>query len=138
MPDKPFNLEVITPERSAVDTEVVSVQFTATDGLTGVLARHAPLIAASAVGPLRYTGTDGKAVVLLVGDGFIEVHANKMKVLGDFAEFPDEIDADRAQKSLERAKQRLKEHAPDTDEVRAEAALRRASARLRMVGRVNL
>jgi F-type H+-transporting ATPase subunit epsilon len=137
MPDKPFNLEVITPERSAVDTEVVSVQFTATDGLTGVLARHAPLISASAVGPLRYTGADGKTVELLVGDGFVEVHANKMKVLGDFAEFPDEIDAERAQDSLDRAKRRLKEHAHDTDQVRAEAALRRAMARLRMVGSVS-
>jgi F-type H+-transporting ATPase subunit epsilon len=136
MSDKLFHLEVITPERSAVDADVQSVQVTATDGLTGVLARHAPLIAAIAVGPLKYKDESGKETTLLVGDGFCEVLNNRMKVLGDFAEFPDEIDADRATSALERAKDRLAHRKdPEIDAERAEGALRRAMARLRMSGR---
>ena len=135
MPDKVFHLEVITPERSAVDEDVLAVRVTATDGQLGVLARHAPMIAALAVGPLTYRTPDGAEKSLCVGDGFLEVLDNRMKVLGDSAEFPGEIDADRARKSLERARMRLKEHDAATDTVRAEAALRRAMARLKMAGR---
>ena len=135
--DKTFTLEVITPERSAVDAEVLSVQATATDGMMGVLARHAPLIAALAAGPLRYKDTAGQSKELLVGDGFAEIHGNRMKVLGDFAEFSDEIDAERAQHSLDRAKERLKTRSSDLDSARAETSLKRAMARLRMAGGVN-
>jgi len=135
MADKVFKLEVITPERSAVDAEVTSVQSTATDGMMGVLARHAPLIAACAVGPLRFQGADGKQTELLVGDGFVEILDNHMKVLGEFAEFSEEIDSERAQASLERAQDRLKTRSSEIDQARAEGSLRRAMARLRMAGR---
>jgi len=135
MPDKVFHLEVITPERSAVDDDVLSVQVTATDGQMGVLARHAPLIAAIAAGPLTYTDSNGESKELLVGDGFTEVLNNRMKVLGDFAEFRDEINVERAESSLDRAKERLKKGGADIDNARAEASLRRALARLRMAGR---
>ncbi len=134
MSDKVFNLEVITPERSAVGTEVLSAQITATDGLMGVLARHAPLIAAIAVGPLRFRDVEGREQILLVGDGFAEIHGNRMKVLGDFAEFPDEIDAERAKSSLDRAKKRLAQPGRDIDTARVEASLRRSMARLKMTG----
>ncbi len=126
-----FTLEVITPERLAVDTKVQSVQVTATDGSMGVLARHAPLIAAISIGPLRYRDTQGKEEELLVGDGFVEIHDNQMKVLGDSAELASEIDKQRAQDSLERARERLKKRG-DFDQARAESSLRRAMARLRM------
>ena len=134
MAEKSFHLEVITPDRSAVDADVLSVQASATDGMFGVLARHAPLISALGAGPLRYKDLGGKETVVLVGDGFAEVHGGAMKVLGDFAEFPGEIDRERAQRALDRAKQRLEKRSPGIDTARAEASLRRALARLRMHG----
>jgi len=134
MTENSFHLEVITPDRSAVDADVLSVQASATDGMFGVLARHAPLIIALGVGSLRYKDPGGKETVVLVGDGFAEVHGGTMKVLGDFAEFPGEIDRERAQRSLERARQRLEQRSPEIDTTRAEASLRRALARLRMAG----
>ena len=137
MTEKSFHLEVITPDRSAVDAEVLSVQASATDGMFGVLARHAPLIIALEVGPLRYKDLEGRETVVLVGDGFAEVHGGHMKVLGDFAEFPGEIDRERAQRALERARQRLGKRSPEIDAARAEASLRRAIARLRMAGGEN-
>jgi len=133
MADTVFNLEVITPERLAVETTVQSVQVTATDGSMGVLARHAPLIAAISIGPLRYRDAQGKEEELLVGDGFVEINNNRMKVLGDTAEYATEIDAERAQQSAERARERLKKRG-DFDQARAEASLRRAMVRLRMAG----
>jgi F-type H+-transporting ATPase subunit epsilon len=133
MPEKTFNLEVITPDRSAVTEEVTALQVTASDGLMGIWANHAPLIAMLATGELHCTDSKGKQKNLAVGEGFVEVLQNNVKVLCDFAEFDEEIDLDRAQKALDRAKERLK-HRTDSeiDEIRAEAALRRAMVRLKL------
>jgi F-type H+-transporting ATPase subunit epsilon len=136
MPDKSFQLEVITPDRSAVAGEMHSVQVTAADGLMGIWADHAPLIGRLASGELRCRDTRGKEKLLATGDGFVEIYRNQVKVLCDFAEFPEEIDLERAEKALERAKERLaKRSAREIDEVRAEGALKRALVRLKLGGK---
>jgi F-type H+-transporting ATPase subunit epsilon len=136
MADKTFQLEVITPDRSAVAGEMTSLQVRAVDGRMGILANHAPLIAMLATGTLKCCGQDGKESFLATGDGFIEVYKNRVKVLSDFAEFSTEIDIDRAEKAKARALERLSHRSdPDIDDVRAEAALRRAIVRLKLGGR---
>ena len=116
MAEKTFHLEVITPERCAVEGTMTALQVEAVDGRLGVLARHAPLISALAPGALRCRDPEGK-----------------VKVLCDFAEFPPEIDLERARRALERAKERLaRRSSPEVDEARAEAALRRAVVRLKI------
>jgi F-type H+-transporting ATPase subunit epsilon len=71
-----------------------------------------------------------------VGDGFVEVLDNKVKVLVDFAEFAEEIDLKRAEAARDRAKERLEQRKKDgMDVARAEAALRRALVRLKLSGR---
>jgi F-type H+-transporting ATPase subunit epsilon len=136
MADKTFQIEVITPDRSAVKGDWTSLVVTASDGKLGVLANHAPLIAMLATGDLRGKTSQGKEETLAVGEGFIEVQNNQVMVLTDFAEFPGEIDLDRAEKAKERAQERLTHRSdPDIDDVRAEAALRRALVRLKLGGR---
>ena len=136
MPDKTFHLEVITPERSAVEEEVISLQVMASDGRLGVLHNHAPLIASLTPGKLVCRDGQGKEKMLAVGEGFLEVLKNEVKVLCDFADFPEEIDLKRAEEARERAKERLKKRSkPDIDDGRAEAALRRALVRLQLGGR---
>jgi F-type H+-transporting ATPase subunit epsilon len=136
MPDKTFQVEVITPDRCAVSEDMVSLQVRASDGRLGVLHNHAPLIASLATGRLRGRTSQGKEKELAVGDGFLEVLNNQVKVLCDFADFPEEIDVKRAEEAKERARDRLKHRSePDIDEARAEAALRRALVRLKLGGR---
>jgi F-type H+-transporting ATPase subunit epsilon len=136
MADKTFHLEVITPDRSAVDGDYQSVQLRAADGRMGILYNHAPLIGLLAVGRLFCQDARGKTSSLAVGDGFVEVLDNQVKVLVDFADFADEIDVKRAEAAEKRARDRLKQRKnPDVDNVRAEAALRRAIVRLKLGGR---
>ena len=133
MPDKTFQVEVITPDRCAVAEDMVSLQVQASDGSMGILYNHAPLIASLDTGKLRGRTGKGEEKVLAVGEGFLEVLKNQVKVLCDFADFPDEIDVKRAEQAKERAEKRLKERSkPDIDDVRAEAALRRALVRLQL------
>ena len=61
--------------------------------------------------------------------GFAEILPDRVTILAEIAEWPDEIDADRAQAALERAEKRLEERRPETDLMRAELALKKALAR---------
>jgi len=83
---------------------------------------------------LRYTAGSEKES-LAVTAGFVEVFKNKVSILVDAAERATEIDAERARKAMERAKERLSRERSDKDIdfTRAEAALRRAVARLKVV-----
>ena len=62
--------------------------------------------------------------------GVLEVLPDKVTILAEAAERPDEIDTERAQKSKERAEERLKSNDPEVDYTRAEDALKRAETRL--------
>lgn len=136
MADKPFQVEVITPDRCAMKEDMVSLQFPASDGLTGVLANHAPLISTLVIGELHARDTKGKEHRLAVGEGFVEVLKNNVKVLSDFADFDKEIDVKRAEEAKKRAEERLKRRKDaDIDVERAELALKRALLRLKLGGR---
>ena len=136
MADKSFELEVITPDRSAVTGRMTALQVRASDGRMGILANHAPLIAILDVGRLFCRNDQGEESWIATGEGFIEVQNNHVMVLTDFAEFPGDIDVDRAREAKERAQERLAHRSdPTVDDARAEAALRRALVRLKLGGR---
>ena len=72
---------------------------------------------------------------LALTGGFAEVRNDKVIVLAENAERPEEIDRDRAQKSRERAEHRLSgREGADVDFARAQAALARALIRLQVAG----
>jgi F-type H+-transporting ATPase subunit epsilon len=130
---KPFQLEIITPERTVLRAEVGSIVAPATTGKIGVLANHAPLVASLDAGPLKVTLLDGTTRLFAIGGGFLEVASNEARILADSGEPADEIDEERARKAEERARKRLKDHEKDLDLARAEAALARAVTRLKAV-----
>lgn len=130
---KPFQLEIITPERTVLRVDVTSIVAPAATGKIGVLANHAPLVASLDAGPLKVTMADGSTRIFALGGGFLEVAANEARILADSGEPADEIDEERARKAEERARRRLKERAQDLDLARAEAALSRAVARTKAV-----
>ncbi len=136
--DGSLTLRVITPEQIALDEVVDSVVFPAADGLTGVLPRHAPLVAALDSGDLKYT-QDGREEHFFVSGGFAEVRDDTLRVITEASERVSEIDVTRAEQAAERARERLREgdiEGPEAfDLVRAEASLRRAMMRLKTARR---
>jgi F-type H+-transporting ATPase subunit epsilon len=94
-----FSLSVITPERAVLDTDATFVAFPAWDGEIGILAHRAPLMAKLGVGWLRADTVEGKRV-LLVDGGFAQVVDNKVSVLTEYAQAPDEINVAAADQAL--------------------------------------
>jgi len=104
-------------------------QIPGASGYLGILPGHAPLITELAVGVITYKAS-GATHTLSVAWGFMEVLPDQVTILAETAERPNEIDTERAQKSKERAEQRLKSNNPEIDYTRAEDALQRAETRL--------
>lgn len=128
MPDT-FQLEIVTPTRLLVKDAAEEAQIPGATGYLGILPGHAPLITELGVGEITYKAS-GTTHTLAVAWGFAEVLPDKVTILAEAAERPQEIDVARAQKAKERAEERLKSSAADVDYARAEDALRRAESRL--------
>lgn len=136
MPDKPFKLEIITPDRVVFsDDQIVSVTAPGVEGYFGVLANRAPLMTSLDVGELDLRRADGTTDAIAVFGGFVEVHENTVTVLAEKAELSEEIDVERAQRAMERAKERLASHPAEVDLSRVEDSLKRAIMRIRVAGR---
>ena len=129
-----LHLEVVTPARVVLEKDVDSVVAPGSEGEFGVLPGHVSFLSGIIPGELRYTAGSEKEA-LSVTTGFAEVFKNKVSILVDAAERAPEIDVERARKAMERAKERLSRDRSDKeiDFARAEAALRRAVARLKVV-----
>jgi F-type H+-transporting ATPase subunit epsilon len=129
-----LDLEVATPNRLVVAETVDEVVIPGSQGYFGVLPGHAPLLATLGIGELSYRQGTSVFHLALTG-GFAEVRNDKVIVLAEQAERPDEIDRDRAQKAKERAEHRLSgREGGDIDFARAQAALMRALVRLQVAG----
>ena len=132
-----INLEVVTPKGAIVSEKVDIVTAPGFAGEFGVLANHAPFLSTIKIGTLIYK-IDGTENELMVSGGFCEVSNNKITFLVESAEKGHEIDVDRALQAKERAEKRLlqaREQQEKIDRVRAEAALQRALARLKIAKR---
>ena len=126
-----LTLEVATPSRLVVAATVDEVVIPGSQGYFGVLPGHAPLLATLGIGELTYRKGTSQLRLALTG-GFAEVRNDKVIVLAENAERPDEIDRDRAQGSRQRAEQRLSGREGEVDYARAQAALARALIRLQV------
>jgi len=131
MAEKLF-LEVVTPQKSVVSEEVEIVVAPGSEGEFGALKGHTTFLTSLKLGTLRYKGTDGKERFVFINGGFAEVLPNKVTILAESAERRKDIDVERAMKAKERAEKRLASKSPETDLIRAEAALRRALHRLKI------
>jgi F-type H+-transporting ATPase subunit epsilon len=135
MADKTLLLEVVTPDRQVVSTEVDIVVLPGVQGQFGVLVNHIPFLSALEIGEMYYR-KGGQVDYIFLGGGFAEVTGEKVTVLVDSAERGKEIDIERAKRAKERAEKRLAAgRIAELDWVRAEAALRRSIARMKVATR---
>jgi F-type H+-transporting ATPase subunit epsilon len=128
-----IELIVVSPQRQLLREKVASVQLPGASGELGILPGHAPLITELGNGELSYRSSGGaEPVVLAVLSGFAEVLPDRVTVLAETAERPEEIDVERAKAALARAEKRLASADPNVDWDRATIALQRAIVRLKL------
>lgn len=132
-----FQQSVLTPEKAVLEQRGISLTAPGSQGYLGILAHHAPLITDLIPGKLTLKDEQGREKLFAVSGGFLEVSDNRATVLADAIESPDEIDVDRAQKSRQRASERLMDTRGHWDVDRAQASLLRALNRLRIAGRAS-
>lgn len=132
-----FSLQIVTPEREVYASQVESVSLPGLQSHFGVLRNHAPLIAALEPGVVRIIDGELKEINLAVGGGFFQVAQNQAILLADSAEFPHEINLERVRESETKARSRLDGQLEGEEMAReeAEAALKRARVRMRLVGK---
>lgn len=129
---KTFKFEVLTPERIFYSDEVDMIIFNAPDGEMGIMADHMPIVTAVNVGVLRIK-CNNKEEIAAIGEGFIEVNKEGVTAIVDSAEWPDEIDVDRAIHAKERAQRILKEKTSETGmELMLAASIKRANTRIKI------
>ncbi len=127
-----FLLRIITPERLFYENQVEMVEFNTTEGEIGVLPGHVPMTVIVKPGILDITEPEGDKVAALHA-GFAEILPERVTILAEIIEWPEEIDMERAKAAKERAEERLRSKTVETDVARAETALLRAVARIQVL-----
>ncbi|MBR6013016.1 MAG: ATP synthase F1 subunit epsilon [Selenomonadaceae bacterium] len=130
-----IRLDIVSPDKGEIfskDIDMLIVRSTA--GELGILPRHARLLTELLPHAMKIKMEGGENLVAM-GGGFMEVTPEKVTVLADSAELPENIDVERAQRALKRAEERIEQYKQNTKEslidiARANKALARAKARL--------
>ncbi len=125
-----MTVEVVTPERVVYSGDAKMVIARGVEGDLGILPNHMPLVTPLKVAPVRIQTEGDKETKIAVSGGFMEVRGDKVTILAETAELPEDIDVARAQAAKARAEKRLNDRHPDLDLRRAERALQRALMRL--------
>lgn len=135
-----LEVELVSPERILFSGEAEMVVCRTSDGEVAFLTGHAPFLGALGIGIVRVHQPGGDVLRAAVHGGFVQVKDNKVIVLSDVAELPDQIDSARARQSLEDAQRKLSAGGggageDDEDaEGEANAQLQRAQVRLELAG----
>ena len=126
-----IELEIVTPDHLMVHETVESVEIPGKAGYIGVLPGHAPLITELTSGEISYQ-QKGTTEHLSVAWGFAEVLPEKVTILAQTAERPQDIDVKRAEEAKARAEAALEKGAPDLDYQATLDAIKRAEVRLKV------
>ena len=127
----PLHVEVVSPETILYEGEADQVVCRPTGGEIAFLPGHQPFVGALETYPVRVLLPGSGEVVVAVHGGFVEVRDDRVTVLSDVAELPEQIDVVRATTAKETAEAAI---ARDADDAEAAAALKRAELRLQVAG----
>ncbi len=128
MADNTFEVKIITPEREFYSGRCTMVEFNTIEGEVGIYKNHIPLTVVLAPGIATMTEENG-AKTAAIHAGFAEVLGDKVNILAEIAEWPEEINVKRAKDAEERARRRIEAKGSDIDMIRAELALKKALVR---------
>ena len=127
-----FGLKIIASDRVFYIGRCRKLILPAPDGKMGILPDHENMVIAISVGDARMEIEEGSWVDIAVGAGFVEVVNNRVTILVDTAERPEEIDVRRAEEAKERAEEQLRQKQSLQEYYRTQASLARAMNRLKV------
>lgn len=131
--DKLFTLSIIAPERIFYEGKVSMVELSTSEGDVGIYKNHIPMTLLIVPGVVTITEENGRKLAA-IHSGFMEVLPDKVTIMAEIAEWPEEIDVNRAREAQARAERRLQRKDPMLNLNRAERALRKAMVRLELSG----
>lgn len=134
MAERTMKVEIISPDRIFFEGDATMVEMVTSEGEVGIYPGHIPMTNIIRPGIIAvYNGEEVKRAA--VHAGFVEILPDRITLLAEIAEWPDEIDLNRAREAEERAKRRLEGRSADLDTARAELALKRALTRIELAER---
>ena len=131
-----FYLKVIAANRVFYSGRCRSIIVPEIDGQKEVLAHHEDMVIAVDEGEMIFLPEDSEEwVYAVVGMGFIEIVNNRVTLLVETVERPDEIDVTRAREAKERAEEQLRQKQSIQEYYHSRASLARAMTRLKATKR---
>ncbi|MBD5102590.1 MAG: ATP synthase F1 subunit epsilon [Subdoligranulum sp.] len=127
-----FPVRILAADRTFYDGLCESLTISTSDGEQGILAHHSDMIAAVSPGVLRYRAPGEAMRIAAVSPGMLKVERGEVLVLVDSAEYPEEIDAARAKREADEAREALLQQKSRQEYQLAQATLARALNRLRV------
>ncbi len=126
-----FKLDIIASDRHFFSGDCNAIVLPAIDGEHGVLPGHEDMVTAIKSGEFRMQ-VDGEWKNVAVSDGFADIKPDSVVVIVDTAEWPEEIDINRAERARQRAEDKLRQRQSLREYYHTQAALSRAMARLKV------
>jgi len=124
-----LKLEIVTPETTAYSEDVGFVTLPGSEGELGVYPRHVPLLTTLKPGELRVL-KNGHETALAVGEGFVEITADRVSILTDMALGSEQIDERAAEQAVARAQAAMREDHSKEEVAAIQASLQKALAQL--------
>ena len=131
-----YNLRIIAADKEFFTGKCVSLIIPAFDGQKEILAHHEDMVIAVDGGMMRYKpeGSD-EWIQAVVGQGFVQILNNRVVLLGETVERPEDIDIARAEAAKARAEEQLRQKQSIQEYYHSSASLARAMARLKVADR---
>lgn len=130
MPKK-FQLEIIASDHPFYKGECELLVFPGIDGEHGIMANHEAMVTGLSAGELKYQN-DGVWYYAAVSNGFVEITPQKVIILADTIERPEDIDLHRAEEAKIRAEEKLRQKLSNMEYYQTMAALNKAMNRLKV------
>jgi len=127
-----FMVHILAADKTFYEGPCVSLTIPTSDGQLGIWAHHSPLIAAVQPGTLRYQAPGQEPQIAAISPGMVKVEKNEVLVLVDSLERPEEIDAARAKREADEAREILLQKKSRQEYQIAQGNLARALNRLRV------
>lgn len=132
---EPFQVHILAADKTFYEGPCVSLTIPTSDGELGIWAHHAAMIAAVQPGPLRYQLPEEEPQIAAISPGMVKVEKNVVLVLVDSIERPEEIDAVRARREADQAREIILQKKSRQEYQIAQGNLARALNRLRISSR---
>src|SRR6266851_3580908 len=126
-----LKLEIVTPDAKTYSEDVDMVTLPGVEGEMGIYPMHVPLMTQIVSGEIAVR-KGGRDYFLAVGEGFVEITADRVAVMTDMAIRAENIDEARAEEARRRAEARLAEKLDDEQAAMVSAALAHSLAQLKV------